>query len=212
MASEPVTRQPVQARSAVTRTALLDAALESLCEHGFAAVTTSEIAQRAGVSRGALLYHFPTKAELLSAAVDHLLERRLREFRETLTTAAIRLDRLDAAIDLAWEMFQGTAFVAWVELWIAARTDPELAATMIDVDVRFTEESRRMFFDVLPSESAGDPWVTEMARDFAFAVMTGVALQRVVPRGQRPATDYLDVLKQVGRMMLIDSPATQDPL
>ena len=101
MASESVARQLVQARSVVTRTALLDAALESLCAHGYAAVTTSDIAERAGVSRGALLYHFPTKAELLTAAVGHLLELRLREFRETLETGALRMDRLDEAVDVA---------------------------------------------------------------------------------------------------------------
>ena len=197
MATTPVTRSPVQARSVVTRTALLDAALESLCAHGYAAVTTTEIARRAGVSRGAQTYHFPTKAELLTAAVEHLLERRLREFRDLLTAAAPRLDQLDVALDLLWSMFQGPAFIAWVELWIAARTDPELAVTVADLDRRFTDESRLMFLEFVPSGASTDSQVTDMVRDFAFAVMTGVALQRLVPRGQRPPADYVDVLKQV---------------
>jgi AcrR family transcriptional regulator len=61
--------------------ALLDAAVESLIEVGFARTTTLEVQRRADVSRGALLHHFPSKAELLVAAVDHLAEMRARELK-----------------------------------------------------------------------------------------------------------------------------------
>ena len=50
----------VQERSLATKAALLDAAIESLVERGYAATTTIETARRAGVSRGAQLHHFPT--------------------------------------------------------------------------------------------------------------------------------------------------------
>src|SRR5829696_6009341 len=144
MAARAPVRVPTQARSLATRAALLDAAIEALCADGYAAVTTTEVARRAGVSRGAQLYHFPTKAELLTAAVEHLLDVRLREFRSVLEGGG-PLERLDDAVDLLWAMFQGPAFVAWIELWMAARTDPDLAATVTEVDRRFTDESRRMF-------------------------------------------------------------------
>jgi AcrR family transcriptional regulator len=186
----------VQVRSVATRAALLDAAIESLVVRGYAATTTIETARRAGVSRGAQLYHFPTKAQLLTAAVEHLLERRLAEFREAFATVDPGADRLDAAIDLAWSMFQGSAFAAWVELWIAARTDPELAVTVVEMDRRFTLESRAMFLEMFPGEVGADPVLFDIGRDFAFALMTGVALQRLVPRGQRPASDYLQALKR----------------
>jgi AcrR family transcriptional regulator len=202
-------RQPVQARSIATRAALLDAAVECLCADGYAAVTTTEIARRAGVSRGAQLHHFPTKAELLAAAVEHLLQRRMREFAEVLADVAPRLDQLDVAVDVVWTMFQGPAFIAWVELWVAARTDPDLAATMADVDRRFTDESRLMFVEMGSGIGPNDPRQLELARDFAFAVMTGVALQRLVPRGQRPASELLDILKAVARSMMIEQPATR---
>ncbi len=200
--------KPVQARSIATRLALLDAAIESLCADGYAAVTTTQIARRAGVSRGAQMHHFPTKAELMAAAVEHLLQRRLREFADVLASAP-PFD-LDVAVDVVWTMFQGPAFVAWAELWIAARTDRDLAATMVGVDRRFTDESRLMFVEVASSPGSYDPEQLELARDFAFALMTGVALQRLVPRGQRPASDYLDVLKAVARSMLTEQPAERE--
>src|SRR5438128_4428078 len=70
-----------QQRREETRRALLDAAVESLIEVGFARTTTLEVQRRANVSRGALLHHFPSKAELLVAAVDHLAEMRAREMK-----------------------------------------------------------------------------------------------------------------------------------
>ena len=203
MAARAPVRVPTQARSLATRAALLDAAIEALCADGYAAVTTTEVARRAGVSRGAQLYHFPIKAELLTAAVEHLLDLRLREFRSVLEGGG-PLERLDDAVDLLWAMFQGPAFVAWIELWMAARTDPDLAATVTEVDRRFTDESRRMFLERFSVDEPGNPAAAEMVRDFAFAVMNGVALQRLVPRGRRPASDYLDVLKRVARLLLTE--------
>jgi AcrR family transcriptional regulator len=196
------TDRPVQARSVATRTALLDAALESLVERGYAATTTIETARRAGVSRGAQLHHFPTRAELLTAAVEHLLERRMEEFRAALATFDSAAHFLDASCDLLWSMFQSPVFVAWVELWIAARTDPELAASVVAMDERFTAESRALFVELFPAQDADAGALYDIGRDFAFAVMTGVALQRLVPRGQRPASDYLDVLKRMLRLLL----------
>src|SRR6476620_5052805 len=70
-----------QQRRDETRRALLDAAVESLIEVGFARTTTLEVQRRAEVSRGALLHHFPSKTELLVAAIDHLAELRAKELK-----------------------------------------------------------------------------------------------------------------------------------
>src|SRR5215831_6079633 len=70
-----------QQRRAETRRALLDAAVDSLIDVGFARTTTLEVQRRAQVSRGALLHHFPSKAELLVAVVDHLAEMRAKELK-----------------------------------------------------------------------------------------------------------------------------------
>jgi len=190
----------VQERSVATRGALLDAAIECLVERGYAATTTIETARRAGVSRGAQLHHFPTKAALLATAVEHLFDRRRAEFLAAFAAVGHDVDPLDAAVDLLWSMFEGPVFVAWTELWVAARTDPELAAAVVAVERRFTAETRAMFADLFPAERSDDPVLVEIGRDFAFALMTGVALQRLFPHGERPATDYLDALKHLLRL------------
>jgi AcrR family transcriptional regulator len=201
MSARP-TREPLQARSLATRAALLDATIECLCADGYAALTTAEIARRAGVSRGAQLHHFPSKASLMAAAVEHLLSRRVQEFQEAFDAGDSSADFVDKAVDLLWKMFEGPAFVAWLELWVAARTDPDLAAAMAETDRQFTEQTRLLFVELAAGAHVADPRALELARDFAFAVMTAVALQRLVPRGQRPASDYLDALKAFARWML----------
>jgi AcrR family transcriptional regulator len=73
----PEPRFPQQARSLATRRRLLDAAADQLISGGYAALTTVEVAQRAGVSRGAFLHHFPTRASLVAATVEHLVEAQM---------------------------------------------------------------------------------------------------------------------------------------
>jgi AcrR family transcriptional regulator len=205
---ESSVRQPVQARSVATRAALLDATIESLCRSGYCEVTTNDIARRAGVSRGALLHHFPTKADLVGSAVEHLLQRRLDEFAQALGTLAPSADVVGAAIDAVWSMFDGPAFVAWVELWVAARTDPALAVTMLDVERRFTEDSRGSALVVFAGVGEFPLEVLSLVRDVVFVVMNGLALERLVPRQRRPPAEYLDVLKATVRGLLDASRAS----
>ena len=73
-------------RSAATRTRLLEATIESLVDHGTQGSTTAGICKRAGVSKGAMLHHYPTKASLFAGAIEHLLSRRLTEFSARFAT------------------------------------------------------------------------------------------------------------------------------
>src|SRR3954451_24682385 len=113
MATPSGDRVPVQARSVATRSALLDAAVDCLVRDGYASLTTNEVARRAGVSRGAQLHHFATKAELLSAAVDHLLSRRVQEFQTAFDAIAESELDVEALLAFVWSQFQGSAFIAW---------------------------------------------------------------------------------------------------
>ena len=185
----------------MTRAALMDAALECLVERGYSGTTTIETARRAGVSRGAQLHHFPTKAALLAAVVEHLFERRLAEFRAAFAALDPSIDPLDGAIDLLWSMFEGPTFIAWAELWMAARTDPELAETVVAVDRRFSAASQALFLEIFPPRPDVDPRIYEIGRDFAFSVMSGVALGRLVGDGWRPPAEYLTALKLINRAM-----------
>lgn len=187
-------------RSATTREALLDAAVDCLVERGFSATTTAEVTHRAGLSLGALVHHFPTKADLLTAAVGHVMQRRQAEFRKAMTEIDPGADLLDAAIDLLWEAFNGQTFQAWVELWVAARTDPELAAAVRTLDGEFERNSQEIFRELFPPDDYPGAALVEGGMRFAMSVMDGVALRGLViqPIDAGP----VELLKTIARQLM----------
>ncbi|GLY69842.1 TetR/AcrR family transcriptional regulator [Amycolatopsis taiwanensis] len=117
-----------------TRTALLDATIDCLVELGYARTSVQEICSRAGVSKGAAQHHFPDKAALMAAAVEHLTTRRMAALAESPGSRPSGADAIPAAIDLLWAGYSGTLATAATELWVAARTDPALRAAIRPVD------------------------------------------------------------------------------
>lgn len=123
-------------RRAATRAALLDATVDGLVRHGYAHLTTAQIAEAAGVTRGALAHHFPGKSELVVEAVLHLGGRLGAEFLERVAadprTASDRplAERSVALLDQVWATYSSLEFTAILELWVAARTDDELRTSL----------------------------------------------------------------------------------
>lgn len=116
------------------RERLLESTASCLVEFGYSGTTVSRIAERAGVTRGAQVHHYPTKEALVVAAIRHLAE----QLADQVVLEAPRITRADdpalAALDMLWRLHRGPIFAATVELWVAARTDPELARQVRDVE------------------------------------------------------------------------------
>lgn len=115
-----------QERSAAMRRRLLDATVDCLVRYGYAGTTTTRVTELAGVTRGAQVHHFPTRADLVAAAVRHLATRRAELAFEKIDEVRRAADPIDAGLDLMWEIHQGPVQYATIEMWVAARTDPEL--------------------------------------------------------------------------------------
>ena len=177
-------------------------------EVGFKGTTTTEVARRAGVSMGALQGHFPTKTELLAAAVRYSLDRRVEEFAVLMAGLDPSADKIDESIDLLWSMFCGSTYTASHELWVAARTDPDLAAVVIDTDKRFAGACARVYAELF---SAGDFADTSLnpgiGLQMLFALMNGLALGRSIDGYESLAVDeVLDAFKAIVRPLLTTKP------
>src|SRR5438045_1209547 len=144
-------RRTQEERSAATRARLLDATLECLVELGYARTTTTEIAERAGVSRGAQLHHFPTRMELVLAAVEHVFAVRDVEFHQAFARLPEGANRAAAAVDLLWHIMSGDTFAAWLELAVAARTDGELRKKLHAIGGRAARRIERTFRELFPA-------------------------------------------------------------
>jgi AcrR family transcriptional regulator len=130
----PRRRLSQQERSAATREALIDATIESLMEIGYDRSTTGEISERAGLSRGAHLHHFQTRATLFAAAVDTLAQRALDDLARGVRRLPHDERRQAAALDMLWRLFNGQLFQVMLELSVHGRTDPQLRAELDPIE------------------------------------------------------------------------------
>lgn len=166
-------------RTADSRALILDAAVACLVEEGYAGASTLAVQARAGVSRGRLLHHFPSRADLLVAAAGHLVTTLLAEVEQR--AAALMADqppgpeRVDRAIELLWATFQEPPFWAALELWVAARTDPSLRAALRDHEPRLRAAIRAVADGIWGPEIARSPRYADLC-ELLFTSMRGVAL------------------------------------
>lgn len=163
-------------KSAETRRRLLDASITCLVERGYANTTTSEIAERAGLSRGAQLYHFPRKEELLASAVVHLFEMLVSEMKEKVSRLTNENDRRALAVDLLWEIANGRLMTAWIEIIVASRTDSHLRESVSAASDRATEFIDRSFKELFPRPAGAGPDY-ELIPQIALMLLEGMALE-----------------------------------
>ncbi len=169
-------------KSAATRHRIVEATIRCFVELGYAGTTTTAIAARAGLSRGAMLHHFPSKIDVVRAAVEHLHGKRLKAFRKSLERQLPGGgDRVRQALDAYWGHVRHPMFVAFLELAVAARTDRELAAMLLPARQAFETEWRRTAREVFP-EWLGHEERFELALDLSRHVLEGLAADSMVHR------------------------------
>ncbi|CAN5575001.1 TetR/AcrR family transcriptional regulator [soil metagenome] len=162
---------------------LLDATVECLVELGWARTTLPEVIARAGVARGAQVHHFPTKATLIAAVGDHLLDRHRREFAAAFAALPPDERTLDAALDVLWSILHSPTWTAVIELGLASRTDPSVAASFSG----FTERVDAVVLDVVAEHFPAltdNPYGPSVVRG-AVALLSGLALQTSVDRDRQ---------------------------
>jgi AcrR family transcriptional regulator len=188
------------------RARLLDATVDCLARLGYAGTTTTEIAKRARVSRGAQLHHYPRKEDLVIASVEHVFRLRLQEFGKAFANVPPDIDRRPIAVDLLWSMFQGPVFHAWLELVVASRTDKPLREALSEMNERFQGDIRVYFKEIFgPSPLTTD---FELIPAFIFALMNGMAMRLIV--GSDPENErILHLLKRYATLFLADRRMTQ---
>lgn len=164
-------------KSAATRKQLLDATIRCIIKFGFAGTTTPRVAAEAGLSRGAMLHHFENGGALVRAAIVYLHEKRLRAFRRAVTTLP-EGDHLRAALHGYWAQVTHPLYVAFHELTIAARTDPELAAILAPAQADFAARWRDLARDLFP-EWQSDRRAFLLALALVQNTLDGMALNRI---------------------------------
>jgi len=169
-----------QQKSARTRLSMLEAGIDCLVERGYGGLSASLVAERAGVSRGAMHHHFATRMELVAGLVDHVFHKRLADFLDGYARAVADHggDRLvEIGSDLHWKSVETREYAAYIELAVAARTDPELDQLLEPALRRYDELWQREMKCFLPQWR--EHWeMMQLANDFTIAAHLGLLLQR----------------------------------
>ena len=167
-------RRPQQERSALTRSRILEAAYASLVEDGYGATTVGRVQDRAGVARGTLLHHFPTRSTLMAGVVEDVIERRLDLLAAAGTVRSTA--RWDDVVDLVWAELQSPPFAAALELWVAARTDDDLREALRPLQDRIFVTVHRGVTDLVGTESSRVPMLVQ----FTIDLLTGTHLAGIL--------------------------------
>jgi len=184
-------RRAEQNRARDTRTLILDAAVQCLNRYGYAGTTTLLIQQCAGVSRGRMLHHFPSRTDLLAAASRHLVDVRAKEMVKQLAEytgeKGSGRERVEHAVELTWSTFHHPYFWAAMELWLAARIDAELRAVLTPHEYQLGATIRATLDQFFGPEYSAHPRY-RMLCELLFTSMRGVTLTHALTE-QDPATD-----------------------
>lgn len=183
-------------QSVRTRALIIETGIRCLSQYGYANTSMHLIAQEAGLSRGPVHYHFADKNDLMGAIAEALPQQAPEGTRRRLAEAVSTEARMKAVIDISVEQHLGDHHLVAIELLIAARRDPDLAAT------------------VLPHLSAGeaniDNWFVDYAegldwdperlvtfRALLVAALRGLAVDHVQRAGSGVHSDAAAMLKDM---------------
>lgn len=161
-----------------TRARLLEIAVEVLIERGVSGTTTLEVQQRASVSRGALLHHFPTHADLLAATVDELVRRNEARVRQEMIAADPKSDPLASAVRALAAVGDHPSYVAELELWAVARCDAALRTSLRDAERRAKKDRDRVIDELFASVQNRPGYAAMVALTVEF--IRGMALSGVL--------------------------------
>ncbi|MFQ6326685.1 MULTISPECIES: TetR/AcrR family transcriptional regulator [unclassified Nocardia] len=138
--------EPKQDRSRATRQRLLEATIDCLAETGWVAATVAVVAERAGVSRGAAQHHFPTREDLITAALEYMFDTRTDQARaeaETVAAVADGVARTEAVVAGLVESYTSPLFKAALQVWTHAAADPALRERIVPLEAKFGRISHR---------------------------------------------------------------------
>lgn len=171
-------------KSLITQTQIVQATMQCLIELGYAQTTTDKIAQKAGVSRGAMTHHFKSRADVFIAAAKYITELRAAEYGEAIGKVKVPAGTLPTLEDMRdtivslQKYYARPSFIALHELQRGARADKTLKSAMAPLEKALDDRISAHILQHFPfwSEVQG---AAEVLRDLIFSSLQGIAIDPV---------------------------------
>jgi AcrR family transcriptional regulator len=193
-----------QRKSAQTRTAILEAAIDCLAKYGYSGMTTQLIAQVAAISRGAMLHHYATKQDLVSSLIDYAFYKRMEWFLAEISKLTEKQRVYDlAGIEVLWQSLLTRYYRAYLELSIAASADPDLGAIFLPKAQRYDRLWAGETLRIFPEWQNKGP-AYDLARNFLAAFMEGIFLNRDIWDDETAQRDQRELARKVVRLIWTD--------
>jgi AcrR family transcriptional regulator len=183
-------RRTQEQRRNRTKERVLNAALDILAEQGYARLTTTAVAARAGVSRGAQENYYRTKADLIVAATAHAMDVATRQAAKSAAQAKNSPDPIAAFLADGRAFFLSRSYRAMVELALAGRNDPTLSRIHRDAFVKFRRDLDKVWIGTLCATGLPRAAVSQFVELTVF-LLRGLALTDLILPPQRVAPQTL---------------------
>lgn len=190
-------RGPNAQRRNATRIKLLEATIASLHELGYHRTTTMVVTERAGVSRGSLLHQFPTKADLMVGAAEHIAALRGQAHIAGLEGVPLGPERLTHLVDILWGQVSSPSGIARLEIMLGSRSDPELARKLAPVNARLDERHRDAVWALSKALGASDRAPVDAMVQLYAATLRGLSVDALFPESRQHVEAAVTLLKKV---------------
>ncbi len=182
-------------KSAATRKQIISAAIRCIVESSYSKTTMMKISEKAGMSRGATLHHFPSKMDIIRAAVDYLHEKRLQAFRRSIKDIPKHADMAHLAVQAYSAQLNHPIYVALFELSVAARTDKKLKKILVPAQLAFDREWYQTAWDLFP-EWHSDRKAFDLALNLCQQLMEGMAISNFTHPRKTDTQQLLNYLEE----------------
>jgi len=189
-------RRPQAERSAETRAKLIDAAISCLHRLGFGTTSTTLVAETAGVSRGAMLHHFPSKTELMLAVVRTVFERDGEQYRQVARTVTPQ-EWMRTLAATVWEAVSRPSGVAVMEIMLASRSDLDLADKLRALQQQIDIEAHAWVVERHQAVGVQLHPDNEAIHRLFVAAARGLAMEELVMKNRADIAKSLDVLSHI---------------
>ena len=177
-------------RSPEMRQRLIDAAMEAILEVGYARTSIGEVVKRAGVTKGAFVYVFKNKLELIRATVDYLFEAGRNKTVGLDFSAPETVEDVEESLQLTADVLLDKIGMAIFEVWMASRTDSELRETFTLIEAKNSFLRKRVLEKALGQELFESTDLL-MLSEGAVMLLRGLSLQEVLDGGMAQSDLWL---------------------
>ncbi|MZR29045.1 TetR/AcrR family transcriptional regulator [Sneathiella litorea] len=196
-------RRRQEERRAETRQRLVDATIMLLHEKGAGQLTMADVAREAGLTRGAIQYHFDNPKSLLVASIEEIANRLSWHLDASGLISLPLNERIDRIVDDYWEGFRGFNYAAFIEIAVRGRQDPDfqeaITSTLEELEHKRADVWQAVFADTGRSREEVLSW-----RHMLLVTLRGLALTNMIAGGNEKVSLQIDQFKAMFRRYLTE--------